>query len=33
VRVERPGQIGSALDRALADEKPFLIDLVLSNDL
>ncbi len=33
VRVERPGQISSALDRALADEKPFLIDLVLSNDL
>jgi benzoylformate decarboxylase len=33
VRVERPEQIGPALDRALADEKPFLIDLVLSKDL
>jgi benzoylformate decarboxylase len=33
VRVERPEQIGPALDRALADEKPFLIDLVLSNEL
>ena len=33
VRVERPEQIGPALDRALAAEKPFLIDLVLSKDL
>ena len=33
VRVERPEQIGPALDRALADEKQFLIDLVLSRDL
>jgi benzoylformate decarboxylase len=29
VRVERPAEIAPALDRALADDKPFLIDLVL----
>jgi benzoylformate decarboxylase len=28
VRVEKPGQIGAALDRMLADDRPFLIDLV-----
>jgi benzoylformate decarboxylase len=33
VRVERPGEIAEALDRALADDKPFLIDLVLSAEL
>jgi thiamine pyrophosphate-dependent acetolactate synthase large subunit-like protein len=30
VRVERPDDIAPALDRALSDDKPFLIDLVLS---
>jgi benzoylformate decarboxylase len=30
-RVERPEQIGGALDAALADDAPFLIDLVLSD--
>ena len=29
VRVERPEQIAPSLDRALADDRPFLIDLVL----
>jgi thiamine pyrophosphate-dependent acetolactate synthase large subunit-like protein len=33
VRVERPEEISPALDRALADDRPFLIDLVLSSDL
>jgi benzoylformate decarboxylase len=33
VRVERPEQIAPALDRALADDRPFLIDLVLSSEL
>ncbi|MFY9696759.1 MAG: thiamine pyrophosphate-binding protein [Rhodoplanes sp.] len=33
VRVERPDDIAPALDRALGDDKPFLIDLVLSAEL
>ncbi|MEJ2229375.1 MAG: thiamine pyrophosphate-binding protein [Alphaproteobacteria bacterium] len=33
VRVERPEEIAPALDKALADDRPFLIDLVLSGDL
>jgi benzoylformate decarboxylase len=33
VRVERPEEIGPALDKALQDDKPFLIDLVISGDL
>jgi benzoylformate decarboxylase len=33
MRVERADQIEPALDRALADDKPFLIDLVLSSKL
>jgi len=33
VRVERPDQIAPALDRALADDQPFLIDLVLTAEL
>ncbi len=33
VRVERPDQIGPALDAALADDKPFLIDLVLTDEV
>jgi benzoylformate decarboxylase len=33
VRVERPHEIGPALDRAFADDKPFLIDLVISSSL
>lgn len=33
VRVERPDEIAPALDRALADDEPFLIDLVLSSEL
>ncbi|MEZ5785367.1 MAG: thiamine pyrophosphate-binding protein [Xanthobacteraceae bacterium] len=33
VRVERPEQIAPALDRALADDRPFLIDLVLTAEL
>ena len=33
VRVERPDEIAPALDRALGDDKPFLIDLVLSAEL
>ncbi len=32
-RVEDPSQIGPALDRMLADDKPFLVDLVVSNDV
>lgn len=32
-RVERPAQIGPALDRMFADESPFLIDLVLTDDV
>lgn len=32
-RVERPEQIAPALDRALRDDRPFLIDLVLSSEL
>lgn len=33
VRVEAPPQIAPALDRALADDQPFLIDLVLGSEL
>jgi len=33
VRVERPEQIGPALDEALADDGPHLIDLVISDDV
>ena len=33
VRVERSEQIAPAIERALMDDRPFLIDLVLSNDL
>jgi benzoylformate decarboxylase len=33
VRVETPQQIAPALDRALADDRPFLIDLVLDASL
>jgi benzoylformate decarboxylase len=33
VRVERPEQIGPALDEALADDGPRLIDLVISDDV
>ena len=33
VRVESREQIGPALDAALADERPFLIDLVVRNDV
>jgi thiamine pyrophosphate-dependent acetolactate synthase large subunit-like protein len=33
VRVERPDQIAPALDRALADDQPFLIDLMLTAEL
>jgi thiamine pyrophosphate-dependent acetolactate synthase large subunit-like protein len=33
VRVERPEEIGPALDAALADDSPFLIDLVLADEV
>jgi benzoylformate decarboxylase len=33
VRVETPEQVGPALDAAFADERPFLIDLVVSNEV
>jgi thiamine pyrophosphate-dependent acetolactate synthase large subunit-like protein len=33
VRVERACEIGPALDRALGDDRPFLIDLVLTSEL
>jgi benzoylformate decarboxylase len=33
MRVERPEQIAGALERALENDQPFLIDLVLSSDL
>jgi benzoylformate decarboxylase len=33
IRVEHPADIAPALDRALADDEPFLIDLVLSPEL
>ncbi len=33
IRIEQPADIAPALDRALADDKPFLIDLVLSPEL
>ena len=33
VRVETREQIGPALDAALADDRPFLIDLVVHNDV
>lgn len=33
VRVERPEEVGPALDRALSDDRPFLIDLVISGAL
>jgi len=33
VRVERPEEIGPALDAALADDSPFLIDLVLTDEV
>jgi benzoylformate decarboxylase len=32
-RVDRPEQIGPALDRMFADARPFLIDLVLTDDV
>ena len=32
-RIETREQIGPALDRALADDRPFLIDLVVHNDV
>ncbi|MHB8621265.1 MAG: thiamine pyrophosphate-binding protein, partial [Chloroflexota bacterium] len=32
-RVEQPSEIGPALDRALADDKPFLIEIVVSDDV
>jgi benzoylformate decarboxylase len=32
-RVEDPGDILPALDRALSDDKPFLIDLVINDDV
>ena len=32
-RVERPDDIGAALDQAFADDGPFLIDLVVRNDV
>ena len=33
VRVEKPDEIGPAIDRALATDGPFLIDLVVSNEV
>lgn len=33
VRVESPEQVGPALDAAFADDRPFLIDLVVSNEV
>jgi len=33
VRVERPEEIGPALDAALADDSPYLIDLVLTDEV
>jgi benzoylformate decarboxylase len=33
VRVERPEEIAPALDRALADDRPFLIELILDAEL
>ena len=33
VRVETPDQVGPALDAALADDRPFLVDLVVSNEV
>jgi benzoylformate decarboxylase len=33
VRVETPEQVGPALDAAFADDRPFLIDLVVSNEV
>src|SRR5262249_18495828 len=33
VRVERPEQIGPAIRQALADDEPFLIDLVITNEV
>ncbi len=33
VRVEKPEEIGPALDAALADDSPFLIDLVLTDEV
>jgi benzoylformate decarboxylase len=33
VRVETPDHVGPALDAALADDRPFLIDLVVSNEV
>jgi thiamine pyrophosphate-dependent acetolactate synthase large subunit-like protein len=33
VRVERPDDIAPELDRTLSDDKPFLVDLVLSAEL
>ena len=33
VRVDRPAQIGPALDRMFADDRPFLVDLVLTDEL
>jgi thiamine pyrophosphate-dependent acetolactate synthase large subunit-like protein len=33
VRVETPGQIGPAIRQALSNDEPFLIDLVITNDV
>jgi benzoylformate decarboxylase len=33
LRVEKPEEIGPAIDRMLADDKPFLIDLVIKGDI
>jgi len=33
VRVERPEQVGPAIDKALATDRPFLVDLVLSDEI
>jgi thiamine pyrophosphate-dependent acetolactate synthase large subunit-like protein len=33
VRVEKPQQVGAAIKQALAHDGPFLIDMVVANDL
>jgi benzoylformate decarboxylase len=33
VKVEDPNDIQSAIDRALADDEPFLIDLTINDDV
>ena len=33
MRVETPEQIGPAIREALADDEPFLIDLVITNEV